>query len=101
MSRHAADQLGLDTKLEDEVATVIVDAEHVLDEWTKRRSMPPPLEESPHGAQDAAMEVEDAECAVVPAAEGRGVSSEVRSVASSMCKVSGIIPLQLLRLTMG
>ena len=101
LSRHAADQLGLDTELEDKVATVIVDAERVLDEWTKRRSMPPPLEESPHGAQGAAMEMEDAERAVVPAAEGRGASSKAQSVASSVRKVSGIIPLQLLRLTMG
>ena len=101
LSRHAADQLGLDTKLEDKVATVIADVERMLDEWTKRRSMLPPLEESPRGAQDAAMEVEDAEHAVVPAAEGRGVSSEARSVTSSVCKVSGIIPLQLLGLTMG
>ena len=101
MSRRTADQLSLDTELEDEVATVIADAEHVLDEWMKKRSMPPPLEESPSGAQGAAMEVEDAECAVVPAAECRGASSEARSVASSVRKVSGIIPLQLLRLTMG
>ena len=80
-SRRAADQLSLDTKLEDEVATIIVDAERVLDKWTKRRSMPPPLEELPRGAQDAAMEVEDTERAVVPAAEGRGASSEARSAA--------------------
>ena len=101
MSRRAADQLALDTELEDEVATVIADGECVLDKWTKKRSMPPPLEESPRGVQGAAMEVEDAECAVVPAAERRGASSKARSVASSVCKVSGIIPLQLLRLTMG
>ena len=100
-SRCTADQLGLDTELEDEVAAVIADVECVLDEWTKRRSMLPPLEELPHGAQDAVMEVEDAECAVVPAAERRGASSEAQSAASSMHKVSGIIPLQLLRLTMG
>ena len=100
MSRRAADQLGLDTKLEDEVATIIADVERVLDEWTKKRSMLPPLEESPRGAQDVAMEVEDAERAVVPAADGRGASSEAWSVVSSVRKVSGIIPLQLLGLTM-
>ena len=77
-SRHAADQLGLDTKLEDEVATIIVDAECILDKWTKRRSMLLLLEELPRRAQDAAMEVEEAEHAVVPAAEGRGASSEVQ-----------------------
>ena len=100
MSRRAADQLGLDTELEDEVATIIADAERVLDEWTKKRSMLPLLEESPRRAQDVAMEVEDAERAVVPAAEGRGASSEAWSVVSSVRKVSGIIPLQLLGLTM-
>ena len=100
-SRHTADQLDLDTELEDEVATVIADVERVLDEWIKRRSMLPPLEELPHGAQDAAMEVEDAECAVVLAAEGRGASSKAQSAALSVHKVSGIIPLQLLGLTMG
>ena len=38
LSRHAVDQLGLDTELEDKVATIITDVERVLDEWTKRRS---------------------------------------------------------------
>ena len=69
MSRCAADELSLDTELEDKVATIIADMEHVLDEWTKRRSMLPPLEESPVGAQDTAMEMEETEHAVVPAAE--------------------------------
>ena len=94
-------ELGLDTKLEDEVTTVIADVERVLDEWTKRRSMPPPLEKLPCRTQDAAMEVEEAEHVVVPAAEGRGASSEAWSVMSSVHKVSGIVPLQLLGLTMG
>ena len=101
MSRCAADGLGLDTELEDEVATVIADAERVLDEWTKRRSMPPPLEESPRRTQDAAMEVEETDHIVVPAAEGRGASSEARSVTLSVRKVSDTVPLQLLGLTMG
>ena len=63
--------------------------------------MPPPLEESPRRTQDAAMEVEETDRTVVPAAEGRGASSEARSVTSSVRKVSDTVPLQLLGLTMG
>ena len=55
--RHVVDELGLNTELENEVAIIIMDVEQVLDEWMKRRSMLPPLEESPLRAQDAMMEV--------------------------------------------
>ena len=63
--------------------------------------MPAPLEELPRRTQDAAMEVEETDRIVVPAVEGRGASSEARSVALSVCKVSDTVPLQLLGLTMG
>jgi len=88
-AQREADQLGLDTELEEKVTVVVLEAKHWQQEWRARREAPPPVtEETPPLTQEAVLDMAEVERVVVPAGEGRAVSSDALLVVSSTRKVS-------------
>ena len=73
--------LGRDTNIDDQFAVVVVEAECAQAKWMGRAAMR-------LVSQASAMEVEEVEQAVVPAAETGGALSKAVSVTSSARKVS-------------
>ena len=67
--------------MDDQFAVMVAEAERMQAEWVGRMVMR-------LASQVSAMEVEEVEQVVVPAAETRGASSEAVSVTSSVHKVS-------------
>ena len=99
-AQRKADQLGLDTELEEKVAVVVLEAERWQQEWRARREAPPPVtEETPPPTQEVALDMAKVERVVVPAGEGRAVSSDTPLVVSSTRKVSSQCRCLCLRLT--